>query len=93
MDMKITGLPVPIISEAIKKARPARLHILEKMKEAIDKPEDSLSPHAPRLLSFRIDPELIGTVIGLEEEQLRDYGKNKYKNRYRRWWNCYYRFS
>ncbi len=64
MDMKITGLPVSIISDAIKKARPARLHILEKMKEAIDKPEESLSPHAPRLLSFRIDPELIGTVIG-----------------------------
>jgi len=64
MDMKITGLPVSVISDAIKKARPARLHILEKMKEAIDKPQDSLSPHAPRLLSFRIDPELIGTVIG-----------------------------
>ncbi len=64
MDMKITGLPVSIISDAIKKARPARLHILEKMQEAIDKPQESLSPHAPRLLSFRIDPELIGTVIG-----------------------------
>ena len=64
MDMKITGLSVTIVSEAIKKARPARLHILEKMQEAIDKPQDSLSPHAPRLLSFRIDPELIGTVIG-----------------------------
>ena len=64
MDMKITGLPVSIISDAIKKARPARIHILEKMQEAIDKPQESLSPHAPRLLSFRIDPELIGTVIG-----------------------------
>ena len=39
------------------------MHILEKMQEAIDKPQESLSPHA-RLLSFRIDPELIGTVIG-----------------------------
>ena len=64
MDMKITGLPVSVISDAIKKARPARLHILEKMMGAIDKPQESLSPHAPRLLSFRIDPELIGTVIG-----------------------------
>ena len=64
MDMKITGLPVSIISDAIKKARPARLHILEKMQAAIDKPQEALSPHAPRLLSFRIDPELIGTVIG-----------------------------
>ena len=64
MDMKITGLPVSIIADAIQKARPARLHILEKMQTAIDKPQESLSPHAPRLLSFRIDPELIGTVIG-----------------------------
>ncbi len=64
MDMKITGLAMATVSEAIKQARPARLHILEKMLEAIDKPRDTLSPHAPRLLSFRIDPELIGTVIG-----------------------------
>ena len=52
------------MAEAINQARPARLHILEKMLEAIEKPRDVLSPHAPRLLSFRIDPELIGTVIG-----------------------------
>lgn len=64
MDMKITGLAVSTVAEAINQARPARLHILEKMLEAIDKPNQSLSPHAPRLLSFRIDPELIGTVIG-----------------------------
>jgi polyribonucleotide nucleotidyltransferase len=64
MDMKISGLAMTTISDAIKQARPARLHILEKMLEAIDKPRDTLSPHAPRLLSFRIDPELIGTVIG-----------------------------
>jgi polyribonucleotide nucleotidyltransferase len=64
MDMKITGLAVKTIADAVNQARPARLHILEKMLEAIDKPREGLSPHAPRLLSFRIDPELIGTVIG-----------------------------
>jgi polyribonucleotide nucleotidyltransferase len=64
MDMKISGLPLTTVAEAINQARPARLHILEKMLEAIDKPRDTLSPQAPRLLSFRIDPELIGTVIG-----------------------------
>ncbi|MFL0781604.1 MAG: polyribonucleotide nucleotidyltransferase, partial [Prochlorococcus sp.] len=64
MDMKITGLSMETISTAVNQARPARLHILEKMLEAIDTPRDNLSPHAPRLLSFRIDPELIGTVIG-----------------------------
>jgi len=64
MDMKITGLPVNTVADAVNQARPARLHILEKMMEAIDTPRQGLSPHAPRLLSFRIDPELIGTVIG-----------------------------
>ena len=64
MDMKITGLAINTVAEAINQARPARLHILEKMLEAIDTPRDGMSPHAPRLLSFRIDPELIGTVIG-----------------------------
>ena len=49
------------------------MHILEKMQDAIDKPQESLSPHAPRLLSFRIDPELIGTVIGLEEGLMQEY--------------------
>ena len=34
------------------------------MQEAIEKPKESLSPHATRLLSFRIDPELNGTIIG-----------------------------
>ena len=64
MDMKITGLPVNVVADAVNQARPARLHILEKMMEAIESPREGLSPHAPRLLSFRIDPELIGTVIG-----------------------------
>jgi polyribonucleotide nucleotidyltransferase len=62
--LQITGLDVKTVAEAVNQARPARLHILEKMLEAIDKPRDTMSPHAPRLLSFRIDPELIGTVIG-----------------------------
>ncbi|ABX09209.1 polyribonucleotide nucleotidyltransferase [Prochlorococcus marinus] len=64
MDMKVTGLEVKTIADAINQAKPARTHILEKMNETIDKPRETLSPHAPRLLSFRIDPELIGTVIG-----------------------------
>ena len=64
---------MPTISEAIKQARPARLHILVKMLEAIDKPRDTLSPHAPRLLSFRIDPELIGTVIGPGGRTIHDF--------------------
>ncbi|MFE4106182.1 polyribonucleotide nucleotidyltransferase [Almyronema epifaneia] len=64
MDMKITGLDVATIAKAINQAKPARMHILEKMLEAIAKPRPELSPFAPRLLTFKIDPELIGMVIG-----------------------------
>jgi polyribonucleotide nucleotidyltransferase len=64
MDMKITGLPISVIAEAIHQAKPARMHILEKMLSVIDKPRDELSPYAPRLVTFKIDPELIGLVIG-----------------------------
>lgn len=64
MDMKITGLSMDVIAKAIQQARPARLHILEKMLLAIDKPRAEMSPFAPRLLTIKIDPELIGLIIG-----------------------------
>ncbi len=64
MDMKITGLSMDVVAEAIHKARPARLHILEKMLATIDKPREEMSPFAPRLLTLKIDPELIGLIIG-----------------------------
>lgn len=64
MDMKITGLPMEVIAKAIHQAKPARLHILEKMLEAIDKPRETMSPYAPRLLTIKIDPDQIGMVIG-----------------------------
>jgi len=64
MDMKITGLSLDIIAKAIQEARPARLHILEKMLSAIGKPRGEMSPFAPRLLTLKIDPELIGLIIG-----------------------------
>ncbi|MBE9030411.1 polyribonucleotide nucleotidyltransferase [filamentous cyanobacterium LEGE 11480] len=64
LDMKITGLPVEIIAQAITQALPARLHILGKMLEAIDTPREDLAPSAPRLLTVKIDPDMIGLVIG-----------------------------
>jgi polyribonucleotide nucleotidyltransferase len=64
LDMKITGLSMEVIAQAVHQAKPARLHILQKMLEAIDKPRTELSPFAPRLLTIKIDPELIGMVIG-----------------------------
>ncbi|MEG3439931.1 polyribonucleotide nucleotidyltransferase [Pannus brasiliensis CCIBt3594] len=64
MDMKITGLTMDVVARAIQQAKPARQHILEKMLATIDKPRAELSPHAPRLLTIKIDPDMIGLVIG-----------------------------
>lgn len=64
MDMKIAGLPLEVIANAIRQAKPARLHILERMLATIDKPRKEMSPYAPRLLTLKIDPEFIGLVIG-----------------------------
>jgi polyribonucleotide nucleotidyltransferase len=64
MDMKITGLSMSVIADAIRQARPARLHILEAMLKAINQPRTTLSPYAPRLITLKIDPDMIGMVIG-----------------------------
>jgi polyribonucleotide nucleotidyltransferase len=64
MDMKISGLPMEVVAQAIEQAKPARMHILEKMLSTIDKPRTELSPFAPRLLTIKIDPDFIGMVIG-----------------------------
>jgi polyribonucleotide nucleotidyltransferase len=64
MDMKITGLSLETVAKAIHQAKPARMHILEKMLATIDQPRSEISPYAPRLLTIKIDPDLIGMVIG-----------------------------
>ncbi|MEB3218899.1 MAG: polyribonucleotide nucleotidyltransferase [Nostocales cyanobacterium 94392] len=64
MDMKISGLSMEIIAQAIHQAKSARLHILEKMLVCIDKPRLEMSPFAPRLLTIKIDSDMIGLVIG-----------------------------
>ena len=64
LDMKIPGLPMTVIAEAVNNALPARLHILGKMLEAIEEPRGELSPSAPRLMTMKIAPEQIGMLIG-----------------------------
>jgi polyribonucleotide nucleotidyltransferase len=64
LDMKLNGLPIAVIAEAIHQAKPGRMHILEKMLATLNQPREELSPHAPRYLSFKIEPDLIGLVIG-----------------------------
>ncbi|MBV9387729.1 MAG: polyribonucleotide nucleotidyltransferase [Chroococcidiopsidaceae cyanobacterium CP_BM_ER_R8_30] len=64
MDMKIPGLSLDVIARAVNQARPARLHILEKMLETMPQPRTEMSPFAPRLLTIRVEPEYIGMIIG-----------------------------
>lgn len=64
MDMKLHGLPVEILAEAIKKSTPGRMHILEHMLTTLAAPREALSPYAPRIEKIKINPEKIGAVIG-----------------------------
>lgn len=64
MDIKITGISFEIFENALKKAKEARLKVLEKMNSAISKPRETLSPYAPRLYTIWIPKEKIGDVIG-----------------------------
>jgi polyribonucleotide nucleotidyltransferase len=64
MDIKIDGMPYELLAEALEQARQGRLHILEKMKEAIPEPREDLKPHAPRIVELIIDKSFIGAVIG-----------------------------
>ncbi len=71
MDMKITGLSMDTIGQAIRQAKPARIHILEEMLKTIPEPRAELSPYAPRLLTMKIDSDLIGMVIGPSGKTIR----------------------
>jgi polyribonucleotide nucleotidyltransferase len=64
MDIKIGGLSFDIIEKALNQAKDGRLHILDKMTEVINKPNEDLKPHAPRAHTIIIERELIGAVIG-----------------------------
>ena len=64
MDMKLHGLPVEILKQAITGAKSGRAHILEHMIATLAEPRAALSPYAPRIEKIKINPEKIGAVIG-----------------------------
>ncbi len=64
LDTKTNGLTDEIIGKTLKQGLDARLQILKVMNKAIDKPRADLSPYAPRITSFHIDPDKIRDVIG-----------------------------
>jgi polyribonucleotide nucleotidyltransferase len=64
MDIKVSGISREIMARALDQARAGRLHILDKMAEALAEPRDDISAYAPRILTIRIDPDKIRDVIG-----------------------------
>lgn len=64
MDMKVHGLPVAVLRQAIEQSKAGRAHILQHMLSVLAAPRETLSPYAPRIEKLKIDPDKIGAVIG-----------------------------
>jgi polyribonucleotide nucleotidyltransferase len=64
MDIKVDGLSMEVMMEALAQAREGRLHILDAMYECMPAPRPEVKPHAPRMIKLIIDKEFIGAVIG-----------------------------
>jgi polyribonucleotide nucleotidyltransferase len=64
MDIKVDGLSYEVLEKALMQAREGRLHILDKIEEAISEPRADYKPHVPRILTMTIPKDLIGAVIG-----------------------------
>ncbi len=64
MDMKVHGLPVDILKQALLQGKTGRLHILDHMISVMPKQRDEMSPYAPRVETIKINPEKIRDVIG-----------------------------
>ncbi|WP_183560029.1 polyribonucleotide nucleotidyltransferase [Mucilaginibacter sp. SP1R1] len=64
MDLKINGLSYEVLTNALNQAKDGRLHILGEMAKTITQPREDYKPHAPRIVTIKIDKEFIGAVIG-----------------------------
>lgn len=64
MDMKVKGISLEILAQAVEQAREGRLHILQEMAKTISEPRKELSRYAPQFLKMQIDGDMIGAVIG-----------------------------
>jgi polyribonucleotide nucleotidyltransferase len=64
MDIKVDGLPIEVMRQALEQARVGRLHILDAMYNCMPEARQDVKPHAPRMVKLYIDREFIGAVIG-----------------------------
>jgi polyribonucleotide nucleotidyltransferase len=64
LDVKVEGVPVKILGEAMRQSKNARIKIIDKIEKEIPAPRANISPNAPKILIIKIDPDKIGMVIG-----------------------------
>lgn len=75
MDIKVDGLSMDVMREALEQARKGRLHILDAMYETISAARTEVKPHAPRMVKMFIDKEFIGAVIGPQGKVIQEIQK------------------
>jgi polyribonucleotide nucleotidyltransferase len=71
MDIKIAGISIEILRDAMEKAKRARLHVLDVMDGTLASPRSTLSKYAPRIITISINPERIGDIIGPKGKTIR----------------------
>jgi polyribonucleotide nucleotidyltransferase len=72
LDVKVDGVPIKILGEAMIQAKAARMTILDRIEKEIAQPRKEISPNAPKIISIKINPEKIGLVIGSGGKTIKD---------------------
>jgi polyribonucleotide nucleotidyltransferase len=72
MDIKIQGITIDVMRQALSQAKDGRLHILGEMNKTLSSPRETISPFAPHLFSMEIPTEMIGAVIGPGGKNIRN---------------------
>lgn len=71
LDVKVEGVPIDVLKEALDAAKVARLQILEVIEKAIAVPREKVSAHAPTIVPLTIRPDMIGIVIGSQGKTIK----------------------
>ena len=76
LDVKVDGVPVKILGEAMRQSKKARLSIIDRIEKEISAPRTEISTNAPKILMMRIKPDQIGMVIGSGGKTIKEIKEN-----------------
>ncbi len=76
LDVKVDGVPVKILGEAMRQSKKARLSIIDRIEKEISAPRKEISTNAPKILMMRIKPDQIGMVIGSGGKTIKEIKEN-----------------